>query len=250
MDELMRIEDLKMYFGGLKAIDGFDLSIYKGETLGIIGPNGAGKTTLFDAICGVYIPTGGKVIFEGKEVQGTPAHEMAKKGISRTFQISKPLSGLTIFDNVVAAAGVHEYTGIKSYFRKAHTKEVEDRVEEVIREVGLADVANKKASDVSLGYLRRLEIARALVTEPKLIMLDEPCAGLSNFAINEITELIMALKEKGQSIVLIEHNLPITMKVCDRITVLSYGKKIAEGTPDEVKNDRQVIEAYLGEEDD
>ena len=175
---------------------------------------------------------------------------MAKKGISRTFQISKPLSGLTIFDNVVAAAGVHEYTGIKSYFRKAHTKEVEDRVEEVIREVGLADVANKKASDVSLGYLRRLEIARALVTEPKLIMLDEPCAGLSNFAINEITELIMALKEKGQSIVLIEHNLPITMKVCDRITVLSYGKKIAEGTPDEVKNDRQVIEAYLGEEDD
>lgn len=250
MDELMRIEDLKMYFGGLKAIDGFDLSIYKGETLGIIGPNGAGKTTLFNAICGVYIPTGGKVIFEGKEVQGTPAHEMAKKGISRTFQISKPLSGLTIFDNVVAAAGVHEYTGIKSYFRKAHTKEVEDRVEEVIREAGLADVANKKASDVSLGYLRRLEIARALVTEPKLIMLDEPCAGLSNFAINEITELIMALKEKGQSIVLIEHNLPITMKVCDRITVLSYGKKIAEGTPDEVKNDRQVIEAYLGEEDD
>ncbi len=250
MDELMRIEDLKMYFGGLKAIDGFDLSIYKGETLGIIGPNGAGKTTLFNAICGVYTPNGGKVIFEGKEVQGTPAHEMAKKGISRTFQISKPLSGLTIFDNVVAAAGVHEYTGIKSYFRKAHTKEVEDRVEEVIREVGLADVANKKASDVSLGYLRRLEIARALVTEPKLIMLDEPCAGLSNFAINEITELIMALKEKGQSIVLIEHNLPITMKVCDRITVLSYGKKIAEGTPDEVKNDRQVIEAYLGEEDD
>lgn len=250
MDELMRIEDLKMYFGGLKAIDGFDLSIYKGETLGIIGPNGAGKTTLFNAICGVYIPTGGKVIFEGKEVQGTPAHEMAKKGISRTFQISKPLSGLTIFDNVVAAAGVHEYTGIKSYFRKAHTKEVEDRVEEVIREVGLADVANKKASDVSLGYLRRLEIARALVTEPKLIMLDEPCAGLSNFAINEITELIMALKEKRQSIVLIEHNLPITMKVCDRITVLSYGKKIAEGTPDEVKHDRQVIEAYLGEEDD
>ncbi|MCR5369996.1 MAG: ABC transporter ATP-binding protein [Clostridium sp.] len=250
MEELMKIEGLKMYFGGLKAIDGFDLSIYKGETLGIIGPNGAGKTTLFNAICGVYVPTGGKVIFEGKEVQGTPAHEMAKMGISRTFQISKPLSGLTIFDNVVAAAGVHEYTGIRSYFHKAHTKEVEDRVEEVIREVGLAEVANKKASDVSLGYLRRLEIARALVTEPKLIMLDEPCAGLSNFAINEITELIMKLKEKGQSIVLIEHNLPITMKVCDRITVLSYGKKIAEGTPEEVRNDRQVIEAYLGEEDD
>ncbi len=250
MEELMRIEGLKMYFGGLKAIDGFDLVINKSETLGIIGPNGAGKTTLFNAICGVYTPTAGKVTFEGREVQGTPAHEMAKMGIARTFQISKPLSGLTIFDNVIAAAGVHEYTGIQSYFHKAHTPEIEDRAEAVIREVGLADVANKKASDVSLGYLRRLEIARALVTQPKLIMLDEPCAGLSNFAINEITELVMRLKEKGQSIVLIEHNLPITMKVCDRITVLSYGKKIAEGTPDEVKNNKQVIEAYLGEEDD
>ena len=250
MNELMRVEDLKMYFGGLKAIDGLDLVINEGETLGIIGPNGAGKTTLFNAICGVYKPTGGKVIFKGQEVQGQPAYVMARKGIARTFQISKPLADLTILDNVVAAAGVHEYTGMRSYFRKSHTPEVVAKAEAVLEETGLTEMRDKKASDVSLGYLRRLEIARVLVTDPELIMLDEPCAGLSNFAINEVTELILKLKERKKSIVLIEHNLPITMKVCDRIMVLSYGKKIAEGAPEVVKHDKQVIEAYLGEEDE
>ena len=250
MNELMRVEDLKMYFGGLKAIDGLDLVINEGETLGIIGPNGAGKTTLFNAICGVYKPTGGKVIFKGQEVQGQPAYVMARKGIARTFQISKPLAVLTILDNVVAAAGVHEYTGMRSYFRKSHTPEVIAKAEAVLEETGLTEMRDKKASDVSLGYLRRLEIARVLVTDPELIMLDEPCAGLSNFAINEVTELILKLKERKKSIVLIEHNLPITMQVCDRIMVLSYGKKIAEGPPEVVKHDKQVIEAYLGEEDE
>ena len=250
MKELMRIEGLKMYFGGLKAIDDLDLVINKEETLGIIGPNGAGKTTLFNAICGVYKPTAGKVLFKGEEVQGLPSHIMARKGIARTFQISKPLADLTILDNVVAAAGVHEYTGLRSYFHKSHTPEVIAKAEAALKETGLMEVRDKKASDVSLGYLRRLEIARVLVTDPELIMLDEPCAGLSNFAINEVTALIMKLKEEKKSIVLIEHNLPITMKVCDRIVVLNYGKKIAEGSPEAVKNDRQVIEAYLGEEDD
>lgn len=250
MKELMRIEGLKMYFGGLKAIDGLDLVINEGETLGIIGPNGAGKTTLFNAICGVYRPTSGRITLDGKEVQGLPAHRMARAGIARTFQVSKPLAELSILDNVVAAAGIHEYTGIRSYFKKSHTKEVIERAEAVLAQTGLAEMRDKKACDVSLGYLRRLEIARVLVTEPRLIMLDEPCAGLSNFAINEITDLVLSLKEQGKSIVLIEHNLPITMKVCDRISVLSYGKKIAEGRPEEVKTNKQVIEAYLGEEDD
>nr|WP_312579027.1 ABC transporter ATP-binding protein [Sedimentibacter sp.] len=247
---MLKIEELKMYFGGLRAIDGLDANVYEKETLGIIGPNGAGKTTLFNVICGVYKPTEGKIILNGEEIQGKEPYEMARRGVARTFQISKPLRDISILDNVVAALGINQYTGIKSLLRKSHTKETVEKALDIIERTGLLEFKDKKARDVSLGYLRRLEIARALAIDPLLIMLDEPCAGLSNFAINEVIELIMKLKQEGKTIVLIEHNLPISMKVCDRIIVLNFGQKIAQGSPTEIKLNPQVIEAYLGEEDD
>lgn len=250
MRDMLRAEGLKMHFGGLKAIDGLDMAVAEKETLGVIGPNGAGKTTLFNCICGVYKPTDGKIFLKGEEIQGIEPFEMARRGVARTFQISKPLKDISILDNVVAALGVNEYTGFKSLFRKSHTKETVGRAMEIIEKTGLADFKDKKAGEVNLGCLRRLEIARVLAIDPVLIMLDEPCAGLSNFAINEIIELVMQLKKDGKTIVLIEHNLPISMKVCDRIIVLNFGQKIAEGTPKEIQRNPQVIEAYLGEEDD
>ena len=163
MDEMLKVEELKMYFGGLKAIDDFSMSVYDKETLGIIGPNGAGKTTLFNAICGVYKPTDGKVLLNGEEIQGKLPYEIARKGIARTFQISKPLGDLSIQDNIVAALGIHEYTGVKSFFKKSHTKEMLERAEELMELVDLKEYRFKLARDVSLGYLRRLEIDRKSV---------------------------------------------------------------------------------------
>jgi branched-chain amino acid transport system ATP-binding protein len=247
---ILEIVGVKKYFGGLKAVDGVDLSVERGETVGLIGPNGAGKTTLFNTVCGVYTPTEGRIFLAGKEIQGLPAHETARRGVARTFQITKVFKDMTVEDNILAAFGLRCAPGIFSSLRRSHTKANRDEVLRYLEMVDLVPFLHSKAGDLSLGYMRRLEIARALALQPILLMLDEPCAGLSQDATEEFIQLIGKLKQAGTTIMIVEHNMAVATVLCDRMAVLSYGVKIAEGTPQEIQHNRAVIDAYLGEEEE
>lgn len=247
---ILEIQNLKKHFGGLKAVNDVSFKLYKGETLALIGPNGAGKTTLFNTLCGVYKPTGGKVFYQGKEIQGLKAHEIARIGIVRTFQIAHPFKDITVLDNVVLALGMDNYKGLSSIFNLSHKKKNVEKAMELLEKVGIKDQWNKKAGELSLGYMKSLGIARSLALNPGVLMLDEPCAGLSFDAIMGFMELIKKLKKGGTSIIIIEHNMNVTMEVSERVVVLNYGEKIAEGMPSEIQTNTQVIEAYIGKDDE
>ena len=244
---LLEVRGLKKHFGGLKAVDGVDLTVKRGETLGLIGPNGAGKTTFFNMVCGFYTPTEGTIQLNGEEIQGLPAHAVARKGIARTFQITKVFKDMTVQDNLLAAFALKQAPGLLSSLRRSHTRQNIEQVQAYLERVDIASFAKVKAGDLSLGYMRRLEIARALALEPVLLMLDEPCAGLSKDATQDFLALVDKLRAAGTTIMLVEHNMAVATALCDRMTVLSYGLKIAEGTPQEVQNNQAVIDAYLGE---
>lgn len=245
--ELLKVIGLKKYFGGLKAVDGVDLNVRRGETMGLIGPNGAGKTTFFNMVCGVYTPTDGKILLDGEEIQGLPAHAVARKGIARTFQITKVFKDMTVEDNLLAAFALRRAPGLFSSLGRSHTRRNREEAMEYLERVDIAAFAQSKAGALSLGYMRRLEIARALALQPILLMLDEPCAGLSKDATRDFMELTRKLQADGTTIMLVEHNMAVATALCDRMTVLSYGVKIAEGTPHEVQSNQAVIDAYLGE---
>ena len=236
---LLEVKDLTKRFGGLLAVDALNFSVSEGETVSIIGPNGAGKTTVFNLIPGFYRPTRGEVIVNGKNLTGKKPHEVALAGIGRTFQIVKPLRGLTVFENVLVGA----------FARASHRSEATRIAEDIIEFTGLAALSDALAVGLSIGMRKRLELARSLATGPRLVLLDEVMSGLNPTESKEAVDLIKRLRdERGISAVAgVEHVMHVVMSVSDRVIVLNHGRKIAEGKPEEVASDKEVITAYLGQ---
>ncbi|KVE04978.1 MULTISPECIES: high-affinity branched-chain amino acid ABC transporter ATP-binding protein LivG [Burkholderia] len=252
--ELLKVAGLQMRFGGLLAVDGIDFDVRRDEVFAIIGPNGAGKTTVFNCVGGFYKPTGGDVVLDGHAIGGLPSHQIALKGLVRTFQNIRLFKSLTVVENLLVAqhrkvkAGLLHGLFATPAYRHAE-KEALERAAVWLDRMGLTAVANRPAGTLSYGHQRRLEIARCMITEPRLLMLDEPAAGLNPQEKIELQHLIDKLRrEFGVSVLLIEHDMSLVMGVSDRILVMEHGRPIVIGTPEAVRNDPRVIKAYLGEE--
>ncbi|MEX3978132.1 high-affinity branched-chain amino acid ABC transporter ATP-binding protein LivG [Paraburkholderia sp. EG287A] len=251
---LLKVAGLQMRFGGLLAVDGIDFDVRPDEVFAIIGPNGAGKTTVFNCVGGFYKPTAGDVVLEGHAITGQPSHQVARRGLVRTFQNIRLFKQLTVLENLMVAQHLKVNRNMLSglfatpAYRRAERAALE-RAAYWLERVGLKPVANREAGTLSYGHQRRLEIARCMITDPRLLMLDEPAAGLNPQEKVELQQMVDGLRnEFGISVLLIEHDMSLVMGVSDRILVMEHGKPIMIGKPDEVRNDPRVIKAYLGED--
>ena len=252
---LLSLSDVRKSFGGLSAVDDVSFSVNEGEIAGLIGPNGAGKTTLFNIVTSIYPPSGGRVLFRGEDIAGRKPHDVTRKGIGRTFQNIRLFPKMTARENVMVGRHARSRAGIwrsvlRTGIQRAEEGRIREKTDELLAFMGLAGYEESPAGKMPYGHQRRLEIARALAAEPRLLLLDEPAAGMNESETREIHRLILAIRALGVTILLIEHDMSLVMSVCDRLVVLNFGQKIAEGTPEEIRINPEVVEAYLGREED